>query len=120
MWSAFVRLERVKGFGLERRKVSEYMCKIIHRVVFHLHESFGIKEESVPARPGSREVKTRNWKSWGYFDMPIEIHFNPILKMEPLIVTHEISFEGAGASSIKTVTIPEENLRKVLGHLLTR
>ena len=44
----------------------------------------------------SEAVFKRN--AWGYFNMPITIHFNKLTKIKPFTVDHMLCFEGNGKS----------------------
>ena len=49
--------------------------------------------------------------TWGLFDIPTAVHFVPALGIEPLKITHELSFTNSSSSNIYSVQV---NKRKLL------
>jgi transcription initiation factor IIF auxiliary subunit len=76
-WTAFIRLKNAPdGLKIDR---------IVKHCFFKLHESFRVADHKVKVTPSSFD-KNKNtlakpgeislsYKGWGYFDMPIEVHF---------------------------------------------
>ena len=76
---------------------------LIKKVTFELHPSFSMTEvirKSSPFEYGC--------KGWGYFDIPIEIHFRKWVGMPPLTITHALSFEGDGLHKIHRLVLDKQ------------
>jgi len=74
--------------------------KIIKKVVFGMHPTFGCTEVVVTKAPF--EIRRIGW---GTFDIPIKVYLDKV--KEPVEFTHELSFNGAGVSKIYNYKIPK-------------
>ena len=90
------------------------MSRLVSHVTFRLHETYkGNKLIKVDVRPGWSEVNLTKL-AWGYFDLPITVHFHKHLGIEPLVVDHELSFQGAGKWSQKSKTIDGKKVASII------
>jgi transcription initiation factor IIF auxiliary subunit len=82
-------------------------------VTFTLHESFNLPEplRVIPGQnpkqvkvPFSREDEVRiSYIGWGYFEIPIVIHFKKHTNKDPVVINHMLKFKDKG--DIKTISV---------------
>jgi hypothetical protein len=81
--------------------------KFVKKVRFLLHPTFPYREVDVVKEPFVvRRI------GWGYFTIPITIHWQDWLKMEPTQFNHTLCFDGEGKTLNKIVEIDKELLDK--------
>ena len=71
------------------------------------------KQKVAAARPDEISI---SYKGWGWFTMPITITFRPELGIEPIVVDHDLHFDGAGSWKTISITINEERLKRVVNN----
>ena len=80
--------------------------KLIEKVRFGLHPTFGMDHMDVKANPSGKFEM--GFKGWGTFDIPVTIHFRRELQLEAdkrqLKLDHYLSFDGNG--KWRTVVLP--------------
>ena len=97
-WTAFVRLKNApEGLNID---------KIVKHCFFELHPDFKVNDHKVKVKPQMIDTKRNIYskpgeislskKGWGYFDMPIEVHFKDELNIKPIKINHELEFEAGG------------------------
>ena len=85
-WSAFVEVEPIKALKLKMAP-EDYMHKVVSHVIFHLHPTFPVDKERISCRQGMSDVRVTH-RSFGLFEMPIEIHFKACLGIPPITIDH--------------------------------
>ena len=113
-WTAFVRLkDPIPGLKIER---------IVKHCFFTLHESFRVdnhKRKITPQYIDKNKNKfskageiSLSYKGWGYFDLPVEVHFKDELKLDPIKISHLLCFDWGGDWNTYSVNIDEEKLKQ--------
>eukprot|EP00345_Euplotes_harpa_P003747 CAMPEP_0168330210 /NCGR_PEP_ID=MMETSP0213-20121227/7580_1 /TAXON_ID=151035 /ORGANISM="Euplotes harpa, Strain FSP1.4" /LENGTH=180 /DNA_ID=CAMNT_0008333707 /DNA_START=263 /DNA_END=805 /DNA_ORIENTATION=- len=92
-WTAYVDL------GLSRQETE----KLIRNVVFKLHPTFRNPTRTITKFPFQLTTT-----GWGTFEMPMIINWKDNTKMEPLRLTHTISFDDRGAENKYALKIKKE------------
>ena len=87
-WTAFVKIE-------DKEQNSE-IHKLISKVRFGLHPSFGVDYKEVKAESGKHFELTYN--GYGTFDIPITIFWYSMTGIKQnLEIDHQLCFEGGGS-----------------------
>jgi hypothetical protein len=81
--------------------------KVIRKVTFGLHHTFGAKEIEVKSAPFEM-IKV----GWGSFEIPIKIYFCSWLKMKPLEISHDLSFTNDGETNVHILKLNKEIFEK--------
>jgi transcription initiation factor IIF auxiliary subunit len=89
-------------------KTLDFDCsKIIRKVTYGLHPSFGAPQV---------EVKTSPFEltkiGWGTFDIPIKIEFCSWLKLKPVELNHYLSFNNHRESNVHIIKLTKEVFEK--------
>ena len=88
-WTMFVKIAGDNSIDPNR---------LIEKVRFGLHETFGMEYMDVKAGPNKKFEMT--FTGWGTFDIPITIHFKRELCLEPenrkMDLNHYLCFNGNG------------------------
>ena len=104
-WTAFVKL-------VDKQQNSQ-IHKLISKVRFGLHPTFGVDYRDIKATSGKHFEMTYN--GWGTFDVPITIFWSRGSGIsQNLEVDHYLSFDGAGSWKTVKVQFNQKNL-KALG-----
>jgi hypothetical protein len=74
--------------------------KLVRKVVYGLHPTFGATEIEVKEAPFELSRV-----GWGSFEIPIKIYFQSWMKLKPLELTHELSFNGEGETKVQIVQL---------------
>ena len=96
--------------------------RIVKHCFFKLHYTFKVKNHKVLVTPktidknknkfGKAHEISLSYKGWGYFDMPIEVHFKDILNIPPIKITYTLCFDEGGNWHTYSVPIDEEKLKQ--------
>ena len=104
-WTAFVYMRPLKVDDYTFQHVS----RLVSHVTFELCEGWpGKLLQKVEAKAGDREVALKR-RGWGYFELPITIHFHKELKIEPMECYHMLDFDN-GDYKVKTLTLSKKKV----------
>jgi hypothetical protein len=94
-WCMFVKTD---GYDSE---------KVIRKVTFGLHPTFGVSEIEVKSAPFAMTKV-----GWGTFDIPVKIDFCAWTKLKPLELTHELKFTGNGETNVNILKLNKDVFEK--------
>lgn len=92
-WTAFIRLLPIEGIPGEPK---DYSHKLIDRVTLRLHETFAqplVRPLNFNKKDCEHSLKM---VAYGWFDLPITVHFKEGLGMRPVSFDHRLHFRDTG------------------------
>ena len=83
--------------------------KFIKSVTYHLHPTYAVNKFYLKQAPF---LLSR--VAWGYFEIEIDIHFQPWTRLNTLKLYHMLSFEGKGNTQSILLEIDDDKNNKDL------